>query len=322
MTSYYTLGVLVILTIFNIMVYSMFVSNIRAENTENKEHLALENKDDGERSGNIGETKIQEIQDDLANNLLTSDIIILLITLFVSYFISRRTLLPLEESYKNQKRFVADVAHELRTPLAVLQAGGETMLRSDRTVPEYAKFIQESLDEIKRLSTLSNDLLFLVRNNVKKESQINDVSFGNMCQSQIDIMRPYASTKDISIESTIDKSIVIKGKSDDLVRMYVNILKNAIDYNKKGGTVSVVLEKKYNKAILKISDTGIGIKKEDLPHIFERFFKADNSRTQNASGTGLGLAIVKKIVHEHLGSIKVDSEESKGSTFEIILPCI
>lgn len=322
LTIYYTVGVFVILTIFNIMVYVLFANSIREESIESKEHSALEEDEERETNDWLGEEKIREIEDDLARNLLTSDLAILLITLIVSYFISKRTLSPLEESYKKQKIFVGDVAHELRTPLAVMQAGGEVMLLSDRTIPEYTKFIEETLEEVKRLTTLSNDLLFLVSNNAKTDSLVSRISLGDVCQRQVDLMNAYANVKNVSLEVSIDKSVIVMGKSDDLIRLVVNLLKNAVDYNKNGGSVSVCLQKKHGHAVLKISDTGIGIKKDDLSYIFERFYKADNSRKLNASGTGLGLAIVKEIVNDHQGSIKVDSVIGEGTTFEIILPCL
>ncbi len=310
LTTYYTVGVFVVLAIFNIMVYSLFSNNIQASRNESIEIVL------GQR--NIDENQIEEIQDNLINVLLISDLLILIVTLIVAYISSKRTLAPLEESYKKQTRFVADAAHELRTPLAVMQAGSEMILSKSRTYSEYMKFIGESLDEVKRLTTLSNDLLFLAQNNKKKESLKKEVSLSEICKKQLDIMRPYADIKQVQINESIDSNIMLSGNKDDLIRLVINLLKNAIDYNKTQGTLTLSLEKNNSDIVLSVIDTGIGMEKEELSHIFERFYKIDNSRTQNSSGAGLGLSIIKEIVDEHHGTIKVNSKKDEGTTFSVI----
>ncbi|MFA6392905.1 MAG: HAMP domain-containing sensor histidine kinase [Candidatus Paceibacterota bacterium] len=317
LTTYYTLGVFVVLTIFNIMVYGLFVNSLQIKEHENKEVSLSENYLNEEE-----ENRMQEIQDNLFNILLISDAIILLLTLIVAYISSKKTLAPLEESYKRQTRFVADAAHELRTPLAVMKAGAEVILRNNRTIDEYEKFVKECLEEVERLTTLSNDLLFLAHNNNKKINLTSKVSLSLICKKQIETMRIYASIKNITIEDFVDDRLEILGNREDLVRLVINLLKNAIDYNKKGGEVKVTLRKRNNKIALSIEDSGIGIKKEDLAQIFERFYKADNSRTQNSSSAGLGLSIVKEIADEHKGTIEVYSNVNKGTTFIVIFPSL
>lgn len=316
LTAYYVAGVFIVLAIFNIMVYVLFSNSIRNSYIETKEHSISENE-----SSELEEKQIEGIQDDLMNILFVSDGLILLFTLVAAYLSSKRTLAPLEIAYKKQARFVADAAHELRTPLAVMKAGSEVILRKDRAGSEYIKFIKESLDEIERLTMLSNNLLFLV-NNKKKVSSFSEISFSELCKKQIDIMRVYADMKEIKIEDKINDNLIILGIKDDLIRLVINLLKNAIDYNKKGGIVTISLKKGIDKIVLSVEDSGIGIKKEDLSLIFERFYKADNSRTQNSSGTGLGLSIVKEIADEHHGTIKVTSNLEIGTTFTVVLPCV
>jgi signal transduction histidine kinase len=316
LTLYYTAGVFIILAIFNVMVYGLFTNNIKTLEHENKELLReSELQDDFE----FEENNILEIQDDLLNILLISDAIIIIFALMIAYTSSKKTLAPLETAYKKQTRFVADAAHELRTPLAVIKAGSEVILRKTRTENEYIKFIEESKEEINRLTNLSNDLLFLAQNNKKKEVLFSEFSFSEICKKQINIMRVYADSKKIKINKSIDDNLMIKGNKDDLIRLIINLTKNAIDYNKEKGEITISLKKINNKIILSVIDTGIGIKKEDLTLIFNRFYKADYSRTQNSSGTGLGLAIIKEIIEEHDGTIKVDSIYNKGTTFTVIL---
>ncbi|MCX6754295.1 MAG: HAMP domain-containing sensor histidine kinase [Candidatus Nomurabacteria bacterium] len=316
LTIYYALGVFVVLTIFNIIVYALFTNSISMNVIEKQEHSKIQTN-----IRYLEENQIEEMQDNLLNILFISDGLILFITLIAAYLSSKRTLAPLETAYKKQARFVADAAHELRTPLAVMKAGSEVILRKDRDGNEYIKFIKESLDEVERLTTLSNNLLFLV-NNKKKIGVFSDISFSELCKKQIKNISAYAQTKDIEIKDQVNEDIYVSGNEDDLIRLFINLIKNAIDYNKKDGEVVVSLKKDNNKIILSIKDSGIGIKKEELSLIFERFYKADNSRTQNSSGTGLGLSIVKEIVDEHRGAIKVTSDLEKGTIFKVIFPCI
>ena len=317
LTIYYTTGVFIVLAIFNLMVYGLFTNSIKTGDNERVERI------DQQINGiQIKESSAKEMQDNLLNILLTSDVVILIITLIVAYLSSKRTLKPLEEAYKKQSRFVADAAHELRTPLSVMKAGGEVILRNDRPEDEYKKYIKESLEEVDRLTTLSNDLLFLASNNKKKIKSNLQVNFGELCKKQIEIMRVYADIKNIKIEDIIQDNLILEGEKEDLTRLIINLLKNSVDYNKQGGKIIISLKKKSHKIVLIVEDTGIGIQKEDIDQIFERFYKADNSRTLNSSSTGLGLSIVKEIVDEHNGQIEVNSQINKGTTFTVTLSSI
>lgn len=317
LTIYYMTGVFIVLAIFNIMVHGLFINSTRTDDNEKIEKI------DQQIIGiRTKETIEKEMQDNLLHILLFSDVIIMIITLFVAYISSKRTLRPLEEAYKKQSRFVADAAHELRTPLSVMKAGGEVILRNERSKDEYKKYINESLEEVSRLTTLSNDLLFLASNNKKKVRLNSKVNFGELCKKQIEIMRVYADIKNIKILDTIQDNLIVEGEEEDLKRLIINLLKNAVDYNKQDGQIIISLKKRSNKIVMSIEDTGIGIKKEDLSQIFERFYKADNSRTQNSSSTGLGLSIVEGIIKEHNGQIEVNSQINKGTTFIVTLPCI
>lgn len=317
LTIYYTLSVVLVLVVFNFLVYFLFDSNLDRSRGEYLENSLLE-----DHEYRYNEEWAEQIQQGFTGILLTSDLIIIFLTLILAYVLAKKTLTPLEESHQKQIRFTADAAHELRTPLAVMQAGGEVILRSDRSADEYKKFISESLDEVKRLTTLSNNLLFLARNDKKKVNLITKNSFTDICRKQVDIMRSYAIKKNIVILDSISENIFVLGVGDDLIRMVVNLLKNAVDYSHINGEVEVSLKKHNHQAILVIKDFGVGIKESDLGRIFERFYKADNSRTLNSTSTGLGLAIVLEIVKEHKGTIKVDSIFGKETTFTVVLPCI
>ena len=315
LTVYYTLGVFMVLAIFNLMVYGLFSNSISHKDNEKIEKIYL--NDLGQR---YKETSIQEVQDNLLNILLFSDTVILLITIIVAYISSKKTLAPLEEAYKRQVRFVSDAAHELRTPLSVMKAGSEVILRQPRKEEDYIKFINESLDEIKRLTDLSNDLLFIASNH--KNVKFDKFNFSELCIKQSEIMDVYAKTKKVHIENEIEKNIEILGSKNDLARLIMNLLKNAVDYNKEDGNVSIYLKKDNNKAILTIKDSGIGINDDDIKHIFERFYKADVSRTKNSSSSGLGLSISKEIIDEHKGNISVKSVVGEGTSITVEIPTI
>lgn len=315
LTAYYTLGVFAVLVMFNLLVYFLFANSIRYAEHEEAEEYSI-----SEGFEAMDEARTQAIQDDLAKILLISDVWILILAVVVSYGLSRRTLAPLEQAHQRQARFIADAAHELRTPLAAMKAGSEVMLRSNRTIPEYAKFINEHLEEVNRLATLSDDLLFLAHDGRKADGAMSEVDLSEICRKQIDMLGAYAAEKDVATRIDVEDGVFIIGRKDDLVRLVLNLLKNAIDYNKQGGLVILSLRKKGKKARLLIEDSGIGIAKEDLPYIFERFYKANDSRSRNSSGAGLGLAMAKEIIEKHGGAITVNSVPGKGSVFEVVFP--
>jgi signal transduction histidine kinase len=308
LTAYYSAGVFLVLVIFSFLVYGLFAQSIN-----------VDLHDDEDRGGQEEVFHI-EIKENLSDILITSDLILFFVTVLVSYVLSKKTLAPLELAYQKQKRFVADAAHELRTPLAVMKAGAEVLSRKERTVLEYQKFLAESLEEIERLIKLSNDLLFLARSDKVVIGAHELVSMSDLCHAQIDSIAPYAKLQQVVISKEIGENIAVFGKKSDLSRLILNIIKNAIDYNKPDGLVNVVLIKKNTKAILRVQDTGIGIAAKDLPNVFDRFFKADSSRSVSP-GTGLGLAIARAIAADHQGSIHVQSILGQGSTFELELPC-
>jgi signal transduction histidine kinase len=252
-----------------------------------------------------------------------SDALLLFIAVLISYLLSKKTLEPLEVAYQKQKRFVADAAHELRTPLAVMKAGGEVIIQRERSVLEYQHFLAEFSEEVERLIKLSNDLLYLANSEGGIKSALTPISFSDITQKQSESILLYAKLKQVVVHLEIAEGISILGQKDDVTRLVLNLLKNAVDYNKVGGTITVTLAKKGNQALLQVKDTGIGIAAKNIAPIFDRFYKADSSRTQSASvGTGLGLSIVNDIVTRHSGTIRVSSVLGQGSVFQVEIPFI
>jgi signal transduction histidine kinase len=317
LTVYYAGGILIVLALFSLLIYGLFARNVTIEDLRPEIEDIESLVDDDE----YYEDNLTQIRENLASILIFSDSFIFLVSIFLAYALAKKTLRPLEEAATRQARFVADAAHELRTPLAVLKAGSEVMLRQDRSTAEYKKFISEELDEVHRLSTLSNDLLFLANNRKKRSVPFSHVPLSKVCERQVEIMKPYALSKQVSLSASIENGLSVSGVQDDLTRLVINLLKNAIDYNKVDGSVVLSLQKRGSNVVLSCVDTGIGIAEKDRERIFERFFKADNARAQRGgSGTGLGLAIVKEIIEAHSGTIKVRSKLGEGTTFEVVFP--
>jgi signal transduction histidine kinase len=315
LTAYYTLGISVILAIFNFGVYGLFVNDIRditgQFNNELSKHR--ENED-------IETRIIDQAEDRLETALYTVDTLAIVLAAGLSYYLAGLALRPIEESYKRQRKFVADSAHELRTPLAVMKAGVETVLSEEATKEDYKKIIDESLEELYHLSAIVDDLLFLARSDDLKKVEFTKLDLGYLAHRQIELMQPYAKTKEIDLQDDIEGEFYTEGNKAYLKRLLANLIQNAIDYNKPKGEVAVSLQKNKGQVELKIIDTGIGISNDDLKHIFDRFYKADRARTKGSSGAGLGLSIVQEIVKLHKGRITVQSELDEGTAVHIFFP--
>lgn len=229
----------------------------------------------------------------------------------------------LEQQEQIRQEFVTNVAHEIKTPLAVMQGFTETMIDGlVRTEQEREEYLHNILDEINRLKRLVNELLDLKR---MEEGNFNfdqgPCDLGGIINRVQRKFTQIAIEKGIYLEANIEKKLpFITCNSDRIERVLINLIANAIRHTPTGGKISLAATTKANQVYLRISDTGEGIAPEDLPMIWERFYKGDKSRTRTQGGTGLGLAIVKKIVEGHGGQINVESKLKVGTTFNIVLP--
>src|SRR6266404_215893 len=212
-----------------------------------------------------------------------------------------------------QNQFISDASHELRTPIATLRAEMEaTLLEKHVGDKEARKLIESNLEELGKLQELANSLLQLAYVHKKNERLSDIVVLPEVIQSAYKKVAPMAKKKQITFAlSTVEGKI--KGDKQSLVEVFVNLFDNAIKYSPSKTTVSVSSMLKKHTSIITIADKGIGIASEDLPHIFDRFYRADKSRSQ-ADGHGLGLSIAKNIVTAHNGSIAVESVLKKGAT--------
>jgi heavy metal sensor kinase len=227
----------------------------------------------------------------------------------------------LDESFQKMRKFNADVAHELRTPLAILQGETEMALRTPNLSEEIQSVLISNLEELDRLTRLVNDMLTLAEAEAGRHVMTREpVNLGTLLQDLIDQMRLLATVRNIQIEFFGPEDLWIEVDKPWFRRALVNLLDNAIKYSRDGGKVDVSMAIDGSIAKLKIKDDGIGISSEDLPHVFDRLYRADPARSRVSGGTGLGLTMVKWIVEAHKGTIQVTSQPDKGAVFEIAIP--
>lgn len=230
-----------------------------------------------------------------------------------------------EKEERERRLFVSNVSHELRTPLTSVKSYLEALDEGALTEPVAPDFIKVSLDETNRMMRMVTDLLHLSR--IDNETSHLDVELINFTAFITFILNRFDKMKSQDEEKKYElvrdypiNSVWIEIDTDKMTQVIDNILNNAIKYSPDGGKITVSMKTTDDQMILSISDQGLGIPKEDLPKIFDRFYRVDKARSRAQGGTGLGLAIAKEIVKQHNGFIWAKSEYGKGSTFTIVLP--
>ena len=264
-----------------------------------------------------------DLTDSLHDVLFTFIIVIpfvLLLTAFLSFRFATAAIKPLEESITKLKQFTSDASHELKTPLTTIKTNIEvSLMKEDRSESYYREKMKIILDSVDRMSRLVQEMLYISKIDTENYPvNISDVNIGELFDSLRAQFEGMASSKNITttFEALID---TIKTDKDILFEILSVLLENAILYNKENGSVKVTALRDGNTVRIVVKDTGIGIKKEQLPFIFDRFYRADESRSRETGGAGLGLSIAKRLSHLIKGDIIVESEYGVGSTFTIIL---
>lgn len=221
-----------------------------------------------------------------------------------------------------RKDFVANVSHELKTPITSIKGFTETLLDgADEDEATRKQFLEIIYKESNRIQHLIDDLLILSR--LEKEDmtlQIADIDTTDLIDNIAPALQQQAEQRNISLHINVPQQFSFRADEEKMQQLLINLLLNAIIYTPQGGEVSLEIKRKTSEVIFTVSDTGIGIQKEDLPRIFERFYRVDKDRSRHTGGTGLGLAIVKHIVEVHNGEIDVESEVGKGTTFTVSIP--
>ena len=219
-----------------------------------------------------------------------------------------------------RRDFVANVSHELRTPLASILAMAETLQDGaidDATVA--ARFLQAIIEEAQRLTRISNDLLVLADAETHPPTPTT-FDLSALISEVADRLQPAARRAGVTLRVGSPDGIEVCAHEDQIEQVLLNLIDNAIKYTPAGGSVEIGVERSPGSVAVSVSDTGIGIMREHLPRIFERFYRVDKARSRRSGGTGLGLSIVKHIVEAHGGRVTVESEYGRGSTFTFTLP--
>jgi signal transduction histidine kinase len=306
-TALYLLIILIVLSAYSLAMYFSLLKNIEQQITvvtNNAVHNQL----------------LDHAIDNLQLRILLIDAGTFFIAALGSYWLAGVTLKPIKRALEAQQAFSADASHELRTPLAVMKTDIEVLLRSKTALPvEATDVLRSNLEEITTLSQMTTELLELSRG--KTDTQ-NIVNISQLAQTEVATLQSLARQKNIVLSSHIVHNLQIKGSTDAIARVFKNSIANAIAYTPTKGMVSIDLRQSQNQAVVTIQDNGIGISPENLPHIFERFYKADNARAYSGTGSGLGLAIAKQIIEQHRGTITIQSELHQGTTVTITLPLV
>ena len=227
----------------------------------------------------------------------------------------------LEQLDKSRSQFVSNASHELKTPLSTMKILIETLMYQDPPDPAMTKeFLTDANQEIDRLNRIVSDLLTLVNIDSGMKLNLAELDIGALLQEQVKRLSPLARENGIELDCQAKESLEVNGDALKLQQVVYNIIDNAIKYTPRGGEVHCTLVRSGKKAVIRVSDTGVGIPAEDLPHIFDRFYRVDKARSRETGGTGLGLSIVKQFVLLHGGTIDATSELGKGTTFTIELP--
>lgn len=229
----------------------------------------------------------------------------------------------LEEAVRRVRQFSGDASHELRTPLTILRGETEVALHWAKTTKDYRDALQSNMEEIDRMGRILEDLLTLSKSETGElPLSIRSLSLSDLLQELYLQGRALAEAKEITVNLhyQADGEIAVEGDDLRLRQLFLNLLSNAIRYTHEKGAVDIEVCRNENQAIISISDNGIGIAEEHLPHIFDRFYRTDEARNRSHGGTGLGLAIVKGITEAHDGKIEVFSTPGKGSKFQVSLP--
>ncbi len=264
--------------------------------------------------------RAQEGRSELLVRLLWVNLTVFASGGLLSYYLARRSLQPIEEAMDAQTRFVSDASHELRTPLTALQTTNEVALRKPKlSSKESRELIEHNVTEVAKLKTLSDGLLGLLKQDGPL-TELTAVSLQAATTEAINRIAPAALDKHMSVHDAVP-NIMVRSNEPLLAQVLTILLDNAVKYSPDKSQVFVEARMRGKTALVSVRDQGVGIKASELPHIFDRFYRADTSRTkQRTEGYGLGLSIARKLSDQLGADISVKSAPGKGSTFTLKLP--
>lgn len=257
----------------------------------------------------------KEMLDRFADKLIIATSTVIVLSIFISWYLAKKAIMPLIKSYEKQAEFVQNASHELRTPLSIIQAKQELLLQSPQSkIIDKSEDIVLALNETRRLSKMTKELMDLARSDTDK-IKLNKEKV-NIEQLTKEIIIPYKEmaelqNKKMSLEINCNKDFAVdKNKIKQLI---VIILDNALKYTEENDSINIIINNHEDRLYITVKDTGIGISDEGLKHIFERFYREDKARSREKGGTGLGLSIAYSIVKSHGGTIKLLHNKPKGT---------
>lgn len=309
LTAYYLACTVVVLAIFSILLISTLEKNLKNSYEEFVES-------DVQKRNEV----FIRTSDGIQTSILLVDGLILILVGGIAYFLAGKTLVPIKEATDRQKRFTADASHDLRTPLTILRTTIEVALQNRAEDPEvYKKVLHSGLEEVKTMSLLVEDLLVLARNEAgENKREKKQIHLEECIQGIVERISIEAKQKSIAIHMHMEKTSPVFANETYLMRAFQNIIQNAVQYTPPYGTITVSVEKVGAHVVCRVKDTGPGIAKGDLPHIFERFYKSSHSRSE--AGSGLGLAIAKEIIESNMGTIEIESTIGSGTEVTVKVP--
>ncbi len=287
--------------------------------------LPIINSDEGYAIGYVRVSQSLEELDETINKLdwgLSGGIFVALAFSGVGgIWLTRQAMQPIEQSFQRLKQFTADASHELRSPLMAVKSNAAVALKypegmRETDVEKFAAIASAT----NQMTQLTEDLLFLARNDRIPSQKWEKIDLTAILENLVQLYKPSAIAKQINLQTQITQNIHLVGDAVQLTRLFTNLIENALNYTLTGGVVEIKTNKNTTYVDIKFQDTGVGIAPEDIEKVFERFWRADSSRSDHYGGSGLGLAIAGAIAQNHGGSISVTSTIAKGSCFTVRLP--
>ena len=271
----------------------------------------------------FADTSYTDSWQSLAVNLAWVGLGTLAVFFVVALFYSRWALRPVREAWDSQRQFVADASHDLKTPLTVILANAAILLKHpDHTIASESQWIESTQKEAEQMQGLVNEMLELAQ--IEAGQQIDAVrepiDLSDLVDGETLLFDSVALERNCLFNCSIDEGITILGDEKQVKKLVSTLIENAFKYVDESGTIDVMMRKSGKAATIDIRNTGSTISPEDLPHIFDRFYRTDKARTSGTGGFGLGLAIAREIARQHGGDITCKSTESEGTTFTITLP--
>jgi signal transduction histidine kinase len=326
LTAYYLLIIMLITLSFSTVVYSSTIKQTQralemGERRMKNRIYDVANTPLHRWEPLVDEETISELKKAVILNLIVINTVILIGAGLSGYWLAGKTLKPIEQMVEKQKKFTADAAHELKTPLTAIKTNLEVNLRDKKfNLGKAKKIMEDTVGDVDSLTLLTNSLIKQSKYQENKNGEKVVFELKKLAVSVVKKLEPKAKEKRITIGISGDE-VEIRANKESISELLTIFVDNAIKFNKEKGSVDIKIERKTDHTVIKISDTGFGIDEKDLPHVFDRFYKAETSRSKTQSdGFGLGLSIAKEIAESHEGKISVKSKKGEGTEFTIKMP--